>query len=50
MTEAINQLAPDVLVWTGDIIPHDVWNMSLEESERYGNFLSEYMKEHFSQW
>ena len=24
MTEAINDLAPDVLVWTGDIVPHDI--------------------------
>jgi len=28
MTEKINQLAPDTLFWTGDVVPHDQWNYS----------------------
>jgi hypothetical protein len=35
MTEKINELAPDTLFWTGDVVPHDVWNYSQEHVEMY---------------
>ena len=50
MAEAINELAPDALMWTGDVVPHDIWNQSLEHSIKYGDFLTDYMNENFSKW
>lgn len=45
MGDKINELQPDVLFWTGDVVPHDQWQYSLEHTERYTKFLSDYMHE-----
>ena len=50
MAEAINKLAPDALMWTGDVVPHDVWNVTLDYSIKYSDFLTDYMNEHLSEW
>jgi len=48
MTEKVNELKPDVLFWTGDVTPHDLWNYSQEYVEYYQRFLFDYMQEHLS--
>lgn len=50
MTEKVNELAPDTLFWTGDVVPHDQWNYSQEYVERYQTFLFEYMKSNLNSW
>lgn len=36
MGDFINtQIKPDVLFWTGDIPPHDMWNYNLEYVQNY---------------
>lgn len=50
MTEKVNQLAPDTLFWTGDVVPHDQWNYSQEYVERYQTFLFDYMAKNLDQW
>lgn len=50
MTEKVNQLAPDTLFWTGDVVPHDQWNYSQEYVEKYQTFLFNYMSENLSEW
>lgn len=50
MTEKINELAPDVLFWTGDVVPHDSWNYSQEYVEKYQVFLFDYMSENLGDW
>lgn len=36
MGEFINaEVKPDIVFWTGDIVPHDQWQYSLEYVKRY---------------
>jgi sphingomyelin phosphodiesterase len=50
MAEKINEIAPDVLFWTGDVPPHDQWNYSQPYEERYQAWLFTFMQEHLNQW
>lgn len=50
MTEKINELAPDTLFWTGDVVPHDIWNYSQEYVEMYQTFLFDYMEKNLNKW
>ena len=45
MGDKINDLQPDLLFWTGDITPHDMWAQSVEHVLRYSDFLTDFMKE-----
>lgn len=36
------EINPDVIFWTGDTPPHDNWNYSLETTQMYTKFLSDY--------
>jgi hypothetical protein len=45
MTVKINEIAPDILFWTGDIVPHDMWQQSQAHAEKYSDFLTNYMNE-----
>ena len=38
MNKFINEeINPDAIFWTGDIVPHDQWNYNQEYVERYQN-------------
>lgn len=50
MGDKINELAPDVLFWTGDVVPHDQWQYSLEHVQKYSKYLADYMQTNLSQW
>jgi len=50
MGDKVNELAPDVLFWTGDVPPHDLWEYSYDHVKRYVGFLSEYMHANLNQW
>jgi sphingomyelin phosphodiesterase len=50
MGDKINELAPDVLFYTGDVPPHDQWNYNFEEEVRYQNFLFDYMTANLTSW
>lgn len=50
MAEKINELAPDVLFWTGDVPPHDQWNYSQTYEERYQAWLFTFMQENLNSW
>lgn len=50
MGEKINELAPDVLLWTGDVPPHDQWNYTMESEKRYQDYLFEFMTNNLNQW
>lgn len=50
MGDKVNELAPDVLFWTGDIPPHDLWEYDLDHVMRYADFLDDYMKNNLNQW
>lgn len=45
MGDKINELQPDVLFWTGDVVPHDQWQYSLEHTQKYSKFLADYMQQ-----
>jgi len=30
-----NEIKPDVIMWTGDIPPHDMWNYNLRYVKKY---------------
>ena len=30
-----NVIKPDIVFWTGDIVPHDVWMQSFEHAASY---------------
>ena len=51
MGEFINaEVKPDVVFWTGDITPHDQWQQTLAETERYTANFTSWMKEHLGQY
>lgn len=50
MGDKINDLKPDLLFWTGDITPHDMWNQSVDHVIRYSDFLTDFMKENLSDY
>lgn len=50
MGDKINELAPDLLFWTGDAVPHDQWEYSLEHVQKYQDWLVDFIKTHLSQW
>lgn len=50
MGDKVNELAPDVLFWTGDVPPHDQWNYNWEQEQRYQNFLNDYMVANLTWW
>ena len=50
MADKINELNPDVLVWTGDIAPHDQWNYTEEYIEFYNNYLFDFMRGYLSEF
>jgi hypothetical protein len=36
MNKFINEeVKPDVIFWTGDVPPHDMWNYNLEYVQKY---------------
>jgi sphingomyelin phosphodiesterase len=46
MGQYINkEVKPDVVLWTGDITPHDQWKYTLEEAEHYTSNFTGWMKE-----
>jgi len=47
MADKINELAPDTIIWGGDVTPHDLWNQSADHALRYSDFLTNFMKESF---
>lgn len=30
-----DQIKPDAVFWTGDVVPHDIWNQNLNHTIRY---------------
>ena len=50
MRDKIIELQPDLLFWTGDAVPHDGWNYSLDHVKKYQSFLFNYMVENFSEF
>ena len=50
MADKINELAPDALFWTGDITPHDMYNVSEEHVREYSDFLTDFMTENLNSW
>lgn len=41
MIDKINELKPDIVFWTGDFIPHEVWvGVSLEHIKVYQEYLA----------
>ena len=48
MGEKINELSPDALFWTGDTVPYDLQDYSLEHTKRYIDYLYNYLKENVS--
>ena len=42
-----DEIKPDVLFWTGDMTPHNVWENSMEEVAMYQNVLSKEMQDIF---
>ena len=42
MIDKINEINPDLIFWTGDFVPHEVWiGYSLEHQKVYQTYLSE---------
>lgn len=51
MGEFINaELKPDVVFWTGDIVPHDQWHYDLDYVKTYQVRLAEFMKANFTEY
>jgi hypothetical protein len=36
-----DEVKPDALIWTGDVVPHDIWNQDLPHAARYMKALTE---------
>jgi len=48
MNHFINEeVKPDAIFWTGDIVPHDFWNYDQEYIERYQNTFTSQLKTQF---
>ena len=45
-----DEIKPDVVFWTGDVPPHDMWNYNTEYVQTYQQNLTDYMKEYFSEF
>ena len=43
-------IKPDVVLWTGDVVPHDIWNQSLDYVKLYMDELSRVFKGKFSKF
>jgi len=41
-------IKPDVVLWTGDVVPHDIWNQSLDHVKIYMDELDRVFKGKFS--
>lgn len=41
-------IKPDVVLWTGDVVPHDIWNQSLDHVKIYMDELERVFKGKFS--
>lgn len=37
-----NEIKPDVIFWTGDVVPHDQWEYSTEYVAKYQKRLAEF--------
>ena len=44
-----DELKPDMVMWTGDFTPHEIWSHSYEFAARYQKYLAKTLNEDFSQ-
>ena len=44
------EIKPDVILWTGDIPPHDNYNYSMESTMTYSKFLADYFTDNFTDY
>jgi len=49
MLDFVNaEIDPDVVFWTGDVPPHDMWNYNLSYVQAYQANLTAYMEKYLS--
>jgi hypothetical protein len=41
MFDKIKSLEPDAIIWTGDVVPHDIWHQNLTHTIRYVKALTD---------
>jgi len=51
MGEFINsEVKPDIVFWTGDIVPHDQWHYDVNYVAQYQTRLADFMKANFTEY
>ena len=51
MIKFVNEeIKPDVVFWTGDAAPHDIWVNSFDHVKIYQKVIADYMKTNFSDY
>ena len=46
--KAVNDIDSDIVFWTGDIVPHDIWNQKLDHVMFYQREITEALKTNFT--
>lgn len=44
-----DEIEPDALIWTGDITPHDGYNLDEQQAETYADVITKLFKENFEE-
>ena len=42
------EIKPDLIAWTGDVPPHDMWNYNLDYVKKYQGVMTDFFKANFS--
>jgi len=45
-----SEIKPDMIAWTGDIAPHDMWNYDLDYVMGYTQAFNDYLKTNLSEF